>query len=297
MPDDSESISYFDDANDTMTGDDSPSATATHEVPATDSERATGKPPARSSGGMPKIVWVIGGSVLAAFMLWIFWPAGSTNQGRRYPPQTAAALASPETSTGQTGAPALEQSQRKTVSGEPTAPTPAAPSSAPQMASTASPLPATATSTQPLAKAVMPAPSASVMTASQGAALEDRLGSLEGKVDGLATRLDSLASQGKVASPAGATHRAKHGALASSPNAHTAGIEKSATAAPALHISGVRALNGKLYTINTIGRGIAWIQSGDHIEIVQAGDRIGQVRVLSIDPVQRRVTTSDGVIQ
>lgn len=59
----------------------------------------------------------------------------------------------------------------------------------------------------------------------------------------------------------------------------------------------VRALSGEPYTINTIGRDVAWIQAGDHLEVVAPGDRVGHVRVLAIDPIQHRITTSDGVIR
>jgi hypothetical protein len=59
----------------------------------------------------------------------------------------------------------------------------------------------------------------------------------------------------------------------------------------------VRALSGQAYTITSINRGVAWIQAGEHVEVVQPGDRIGTTRVLSIDPVARTIKTSDGVIQ
>jgi hypothetical protein len=59
----------------------------------------------------------------------------------------------------------------------------------------------------------------------------------------------------------------------------------------------VRALSGQVYTITSINRGVAWIQAGDHVEVVQPGDRIGTTRVLSIDPLARRIETSDGLIQ
>jgi hypothetical protein len=59
----------------------------------------------------------------------------------------------------------------------------------------------------------------------------------------------------------------------------------------------VRALSGQVYSIISINRGVAWIQAGDHVEVVQPGDRIGTTRVLSIDPAARKIETSDGVIQ
>ena len=59
----------------------------------------------------------------------------------------------------------------------------------------------------------------------------------------------------------------------------------------------IRSLSGVPYTINTIGRGYAWLQAGDHVEIVQPGDRIGTTRVLAVDSHDRRVITSDGIIK
>jgi hypothetical protein len=59
----------------------------------------------------------------------------------------------------------------------------------------------------------------------------------------------------------------------------------------------VRALNGEPYVINTIGRGIAFIQAGDHLEVVTPGDRVSGVRVMIIDPAAHLITTSDGVIR
>lgn len=59
----------------------------------------------------------------------------------------------------------------------------------------------------------------------------------------------------------------------------------------------IRSLTGVPYTINTIGRGYAWLQAGDHVEIVQPGDRIGTTRVLAVDAHDRRVITSDGIIK
>lgn len=59
----------------------------------------------------------------------------------------------------------------------------------------------------------------------------------------------------------------------------------------------VRSLDGQTYAVVYVDRGIAWIQAGEHIDVVQPGARIGKVRVLSIDPVGRQVTTTDGVIR
>lgn len=59
----------------------------------------------------------------------------------------------------------------------------------------------------------------------------------------------------------------------------------------------VRAPNGERYAVNTVGRGLAWLQAGGHVELVQPGDRIGAVRVLAVDPVRRVVITSEGVIR
>ncbi len=59
----------------------------------------------------------------------------------------------------------------------------------------------------------------------------------------------------------------------------------------------IRSLTGVPYTINTMGRGYAWLQAGNHVEIVQPGDRIGTTRVLAVDARDRRVITSDGIIK
>jgi hypothetical protein len=88
-----------------------------------------------------------------------------------------------------------------------------------------------------------------------------------------------------------ATHAPMRGRTAFRPASH----------AP-LHATGhseavIRSLSGVPYTINTMGRGYAWLQADDHVEIVQPGDRIGATRVLAVDARERRVITSDGIIK
>jgi uncharacterized protein YjhX (UPF0386 family) len=59
----------------------------------------------------------------------------------------------------------------------------------------------------------------------------------------------------------------------------------------------VKAADGQPYRVKTVGRGVAWLQAGGHVELVQPGDRIGSVRVLAVDAEQRLVITSAGVIR
>ena len=86
-----------------------------------------------------------------------------------------------------------------------------------------------------------------------------------------------------------AAQRAKHGERR--PVAHSADLQ--GTIPDVI----VRAPNGERYAVNTVGRGLAWLQAGGHVELVQPGDRIGAVRVLAVDPVRRVVITSEGVIR
>ena len=51
------------------------------------------------------------------------------------------------------------------------------------------------------------------------------------------------------------------------------------------------------YTLNTVYREQAWIQGAERTYVVRAGDVIGDVRIVRIDPRARQVVTSRGVIR
>lgn len=51
------------------------------------------------------------------------------------------------------------------------------------------------------------------------------------------------------------------------------------------------------YSINTMYTDQAWVQHGDQIHVVQAGDTINGIKVLRIDARLRRVQTSHGIIR
>ena len=123
-----------------------------------------------------------------------------------------------------------------------------------------------------------------VMT--QIAGLQGRMASNEDALTRIERKVDVLSDLSKVTkTDAPKPIKAK---LATLRTTTTPAAENTAT---------VRSLSGATYSINTIGRGYAWIQAGEHIDIVQAGDRIGKVRVLWIDVTDRKVVTSDGVIR
>lgn len=51
------------------------------------------------------------------------------------------------------------------------------------------------------------------------------------------------------------------------------------------------------FSLNTVYVGQAWIQDDEHTYVVQAGDTIKGIEILSIDARERRVVTSQGVIR
>ncbi len=51
------------------------------------------------------------------------------------------------------------------------------------------------------------------------------------------------------------------------------------------------------FSLNTVYVGQAWIQDDEHTYVVQAGDTVKGVEILSIDARERRVVTSQGVIR
>jgi hypothetical protein len=133
------------------------------------------------------------------------------------------------------------------------------------------------------------------MTAAQGAALSQHVDSLQQQLQSLSQKLDAVQVQ---------ISTDKHGAtpprLAASSSisrtsvaSHSAGTQTKRS----VHDDRVLSPDGQPYVIDTASRDVAWIRAGEHIEIVQPGARIGQVRVLAIDPVNRRVITSDGIIR
>ncbi|MDQ0655188.1 hypothetical protein [Pseudomonas cedrina] len=56
-------------------------------------------------------------------------------------------------------------------------------------------------------------------------------------------------------------------------------------------------LVNKGFTLNTIYAGQAWIQDSEQVYVVQVGDLVGDMQILSIDPKSRRVMTTKGVIR
>lgn len=119
--------------------------------------------------------------------------------------------------------------------------------------------------------------------------LSARVASNDATLQNISSKLDKLANQ----EPRAVTKANSHSIAAAPKPAEMTPSAERKPKDPAV----VRSLSGAVYTISSINRGVAFIQAGDHIEVVQPGDRIGTTRVLSIDPVARKIETSDGVIR
>jgi hypothetical protein len=233
------------------------------------------------------VLYVIMGLIGALTVVWIVMPAGNSSAPKHYASAEPAAP-SPEMQASTPGVSGVAPSNQSALLGAVTAPAPAS----------------SIVAVAPLALAAAPDSSpAPAVALSQVTALNDRVGALEAQVSGMDSKVDALvkASQHNVA-----TAPAAPSALTPKTRApaHETG-RRTATAMPAHRVvkpsvaktaTPVRSLEGVPYSINTIAPGIAWIEAGEHIEIVQPGDRIGLQRVLAIDPVSRRVITTDGII-
>ncbi|WP_017461382.1 hypothetical protein [Dyella ginsengisoli] len=259
--------------------------------PAPAKAKPTAKPGTKKGGGIP--TWAILAAVGLAGAVWVFWPASPAPRSRLAPPvaNSAATTAPVQADRGAMIRPGIPQPLLVTGPGsaEPVVPVDhdvgPTTSAATVAAAPAQPLaPVAPVSAQPAASSsTAPQPAAGVPTQGQFAALDaqvkqdaETLGQVQSAVKALAAQVAGSREGAKRSGSA--TRRAKAG-LAKKPSDE------------------VRALNGHAYTITSIGRGVAWIQAGSHLEIVQPGDRIGTTRVLTIDPVGRRVITADGVIR
>lgn len=85
---------------------------------------------------------------------------------------------------------------------------------------------------------------------------------------------------------AGLLRRGGQRSAAARPSSATVPSHRGAVAAP---------LAG--YSLNTVFPGQAWIQAGQRVVVVRAGDRLDTLTIERIDPVARRVLTSGGVIR
>jgi len=113
---------------------------------------------------------------------------------------------------------------------------------------------------------------------------------LQAKVDELQAKLEQAQAHA-AACPAAPT------VASSTPQTHR-------RARPARHV--VRVVNGERreqgplvreFTLNTIYRGQAWIQSEERTYVVQAGDVVDGLRIERVEPRARQVVTSRGVIR
>ncbi|MET3132767.1 hypothetical protein AAKU55_003047 [Oxalobacteraceae bacterium GrIS 1.11] len=68
-------------------------------------------------------------------------------------------------------------------------------------------------------------------------------------------------------------------------------LKRSQAAIPAVGAASAR------FSLNTVYAGQAWIQDDERTYVVQAGDKVKGVDIVSIDARQRRVLTSQGVIR
>jgi hypothetical protein len=258
-------------------------------------ERRAAKQKSSTPGGKGTLLsYGLIGTVVIAGLAWVFWPmqpARALRPARM--PSTALAPADTPLAAEAVIAPHMPPSGDQTVSNPPSAP-PVPPAMASSegvpAALRAEPAAGSATARAEPARPANPsaaaeANAASAVIAAQVSDIQARLASTDAALLTIGAKIDALAVKKKRA-PAAKPDRPVKAAVA--------GVAKAtAVKTPAT----VRALSGQVYTITSINRGVAWIQAGDHVEVVQPGDRIGTTRVLSIDPLARKIETSDGVIQ
>ncbi|HDS1779039.1 TPA: hypothetical protein QEM49_003568 [Pseudomonas putida] len=118
------------------------------------------------------------------------------------------------------------------------------------------------------------------ITAEQLNALNEQVRSLGGIVVGLQKTIDELEAKVSLleAAPAASKKVVQQQAVRRQPQA----TQPSAVAG---------------YHLNTVYADQAWIEHGEKTFVVQVGDLVNGVRIIGIDPVARRVTTSRGVIR
>ena len=250
-----------------------------------------------TAGGMPKVFWVIIGVIGVGGAAWLFWPTPAPRTLHRYPTQQVAVQpsASPQDASAQPSV-TSDNDQAQSFAKAAATPAPTATVAQSAVAPQASVLTLSRTVSAVPSPSVAPAPAVSVMTAADGAALSARVTTLQTNVEAVQKQLDVIQAS-VTSSPKAARVSDRAARRVSSTRGNTKPEVRTLPGSSVKRESGVRSLDGELYSINTIGRGVAWVQAGEHIEIVQPGDRLGQVRVLAIDPVQRQIITSDGVIR
>jgi hypothetical protein len=257
-------------------------------------ERRAAKQKSSPPGGVGTLLsYGLIGTVVIAGLAWVFWPMQPA-RALRPARMTSTALAPADTPLAAEAVIAPHTPSAEPAVSNP----PSAPPVPPAMASSegvpaalrAEPAAGSATARAEPARPADPsaaaeANAASAVIAAQVSDIQARLASTDAALLTIGAKIDALALQKKPA-PATKPDRPV--------KAVVAGVAKAtAVKTPAT----VRALSGQVYTITSINRGVAWIQAGDHVEVVQPGDRIGTTRVLSIDPLARKIETSDGVIQ
>ncbi|WP_137808333.1 hypothetical protein [Pseudomonas sp. G(2018)] len=125
------------------------------------------------------------------------------------------------------------------------------------------------------------------------ATLEQSIAELQAKIALLEGRPRADATAGGVSAKAAKSVAAKSDAHKNS-KANTPGVTRSAKA-PSKPVEST--LVNKGFTLNTIYTGQAWIQDSEKVYVVQVGDLVGDMQILSLDPKARRVTTTKGVIR
>ncbi len=270
-----------------------PSHTATAAAPAEapPSIKAGPKPAVpKREGGIKQWHILVGvGVILVGGIVLTSLPSGHTSSSAPsgvLQPQAAMSSAAERAPSGKLDPQSVTASSLPEITDPPAAAPPASAPNAPQpstaTATVAATNPATATTAAP------PAIAQAAPQASNAAALADlttQVGATQISVQQLAVEVAKL-TKALDTKPAAARSRA-----AARPAQHSASRTTPRSEAV------IRSLSGVPYTINTIGRGYAWLQAGDHVEIVQPGDRIGTTRVLAVDARERRVITSDGIIK
>lgn len=118
------------------------------------------------------------------------------------------------------------------------------------------------------------------ITVDQLNALNEQVRSLGGIVVGLQKTIDELEAKVSLleAAPAAGKKVVQQQAVRRQPQA----TQPSAVAG---------------YRLNTVYADQAWIEHGEKTFVVQVGDLVDGVKIIGIDPVARRVTTSRGVIR
>jgi hypothetical protein len=110
---------------------------------------------------------------------------------------------------------------------------------------------------------------------------------LKQSVDALTAQLKlTHAGSEKVEVPANAVARQKRPAPSQGKAPRAADKSKDADGKPSARM-----------TLNTVYPGQAWIDAPDGTHVVGVGDMLGDVRIVAIDAVQRRVDTTAGVIR